>query len=64
MDSLISTIEDLFEHRSEYSNDVTSEQREAVEEAINLLDQGLERVAVPEAGGWKVNEWLKKAVLL
>jgi 2,3,4,5-tetrahydropyridine-2,6-dicarboxylate N-succinyltransferase len=38
--------------------------REAVEQVIDLLDGGAVRVAEPDAGGWKVNEWLKKAVLL
>jgi 2,3,4,5-tetrahydropyridine-2-carboxylate N-succinyltransferase len=37
---------------------------EAVEEAIGLLDSGRARVAEPADGGWRVNEWLKKAVLL
>jgi 2,3,4,5-tetrahydropyridine-2,6-dicarboxylate N-succinyltransferase len=36
-----------------------------VEEAIARLDRGEERVAEPDgAGGWHVNEWLKKAILL
>ena len=39
--------------------------REAVEAAIALLDSGKARVAEPDgAGGWTVNQWLKKAVLL
>jgi 2,3,4,5-tetrahydropyridine-2-carboxylate N-succinyltransferase len=38
--------------------------REAVESALDLLDRGAVRVAEPMAGGWRVNEWLKKAVLL
>jgi len=37
----------------------------AIEEAIALLDNGQARVAEPlGVGDWKVNEWLKKAVLL
>jgi 2,3,4,5-tetrahydropyridine-2,6-dicarboxylate N-succinyltransferase len=39
--------------------------REAVEQALELLDSGGARVAAPaEGGGWTVNQWLKKAVLL
>ncbi|WP_431468944.1 2,3,4,5-tetrahydropyridine-2,6-dicarboxylate N-succinyltransferase [Sphingosinithalassobacter sp. LHW66-3] len=39
--------------------------REAVAEALLLLDRGEARVAEPDgAGGWRVNQWLKKAVLL
>jgi 2,3,4,5-tetrahydropyridine-2-carboxylate N-succinyltransferase len=41
------------------------EVREAVEAAIRLLDSGEARVAEKGAdGGWTVNQWLKKAVLL
>ena len=39
--------------------------RPAVEQAIEGLEAGSLRVAEPDGnGGWKVNEWLKKAVLL
>ena len=37
---------------------------EALEECLERLDRGELRVAEPGAGGWVVNEWLKKAVLL
>jgi 2,3,4,5-tetrahydropyridine-2-carboxylate N-succinyltransferase len=37
----------------------------AVEAALELLDSGGARVAEPDGkGGWQVNQWLKKAVLL
>jgi 2,3,4,5-tetrahydropyridine-2-carboxylate N-succinyltransferase len=35
-----------------------------VEETIRLLDAGEVRVAEPRDGGWVVNEWAKKAILL
>ena len=39
--------------------------REAVEAALAMLDSGTGRVAEPDGkGGWTVNQWLKKAVLL
>ena len=38
--------------------------REVVEAALELLDAGTVRVAEPVDGGWQVNQWLKKAVLL
>lgn len=39
--------------------------RQAVEEAIALIDSGKLRVAERvESGEWRVNEWVKKAVLL
>ncbi|MGV3555461.1 MAG: 2,3,4,5-tetrahydropyridine-2,6-dicarboxylate N-succinyltransferase [Croceibacterium sp.] len=41
------------------------EVREAVNQALQLLDSGGARVAEPDGeGGWQVNQWLKKAVLL
>jgi 2,3,4,5-tetrahydropyridine-2-carboxylate N-succinyltransferase len=38
--------------------------REAVDEALDLLDKGEKRVAEKQGGKWQVNQWLKKAVLL
>ncbi len=43
----------------------SSDIRRIVEDALELLDSGKARVAEPDGqGGWKVNQWLKKAVLL
>jgi 2,3,4,5-tetrahydropyridine-2,6-dicarboxylate N-succinyltransferase len=43
----------------------SAEVREPVEAALELLDSGKARVAEPDGeGGWKVNQWLKQAVLL
>ena len=43
----------------------SSDVREVVEAALELLDSGKARVAEPDGnGGWKVNQWLKQAVLL
>jgi 2,3,4,5-tetrahydropyridine-2-carboxylate N-succinyltransferase len=60
---LIAAIEAAWENRV----DVTPghEVRHAVSEALALLDRGEARVAQPDGnGGWQVNQWLKKAVLL
>ncbi len=38
--------------------------RDAVDAALAELDAGTLRVAEPQGGGWHVNQWLKKAVLL
>ncbi|WP_319517293.1 2,3,4,5-tetrahydropyridine-2,6-dicarboxylate N-succinyltransferase [uncultured Martelella sp.] len=63
--SLEKTIETAFENRAEISVSTKGEVREAVEDALNLLDSGAARVAErQEHGPWKVNQWLKKAVLL
>lgn len=43
----------------------SSDVREVVEAALELLDSGKARVAERDGnGGWQVNQWLKKAVLL
>jgi len=36
----------------------------AIREVIELLDKGKLRVAEPSGNDWKVNEWVKKAVIL
>ncbi len=36
----------------------------AVKTIIDELDNGIRRVAEPHEDGWKVNEWVKKAVIL
>ncbi len=63
--SLEKTIEKAFDARDAVSTETRGEVREAVEAALDLLDRGEARVAEREAGGaWRVNQWLKKAVLL
>jgi len=59
-------IETAFEDRANITpSTVTPEVKAAVDEAIQLIDSGEMRVAEQEGvGQWKVNEWLKKAVLL
>ena len=59
-------IEDAFEHRADITpRKVETLVKDAVNEAVDLLDSGKARVAEPlPEGGWQVNEWLKKAVLL
>lgn len=37
---------------------------EAIEYVIEELDKGRMRTAEPTANGWKVNDWIKKAVIL
>lgn len=37
---------------------------EAIEGTVEFLDKGKLRVAEPDGDGWKVNEWIKKAVIL
>ncbi len=63
-EDLRDTIEAAFERREEISAATTGAVREAVEEALALLDCGKARVAEKVDGEWIVNQWLKKAVLL
>ena len=59
------TIEAAFEQRASLSAGRTSRELDAaLEECLERLDRGELRVAQPGDGGWLVNEWLKKAVLL
>ena len=63
--SLAETIEAAFERREEIGPATKGAVREAVEAALDLLDRGAARVAEKSAdGSWRVNQWLKKAVLL
>ncbi|WP_338039626.1 2,3,4,5-tetrahydropyridine-2,6-dicarboxylate N-succinyltransferase [Luteibacter jiangsuensis] len=66
MQTLESIIEDAFERRAALTqNEMEGDLREAVEQVLNLLESGERRVAEPDGkGGWTVNAWLKKAVLL
>jgi 2,3,4,5-tetrahydropyridine-2-carboxylate N-succinyltransferase len=58
------TIEALWERRDQLGAATEGEPRAAVERALALLDSGEARVAEPTSTGWRVNEWLKMAVLL
>jgi 2,3,4,5-tetrahydropyridine-2-carboxylate N-succinyltransferase len=63
--SLEQTIEAAFDNRDSVTITTKGEIRDAVETSLNLLDAGKARVAEKQAdGNWKVNQWLKKAVLL
>jgi 2,3,4,5-tetrahydropyridine-2-carboxylate N-succinyltransferase len=66
MQSIESLIDDAFERRNELTqSEIETHLRPAVEQALGLLESGERRVAEPDGrGGWTVNPWLKKAVLL
>ncbi len=57
-------IEAAWDARDTVSPATQGDIRAAVDEALALLDAGRARVAEPGPGGWQVNQWLKKAVLL
>ena len=65
LDELQAIIEDAFARRGTLTlQEIEGSTKPAVDEVIELLEQGVLRVAEPAAAGWRVNEWLKKAVLL
>jgi 2,3,4,5-tetrahydropyridine-2,6-dicarboxylate N-succinyltransferase len=62
---LASIIDQAFDQRDGVSPATKGPVREAVDTALDLLDRGAARVAEKGAdGNWRVNQWLKKAVLL
>ncbi|MFM7301875.1 MAG: 2,3,4,5-tetrahydropyridine-2,6-dicarboxylate N-succinyltransferase [Alphaproteobacteria bacterium] len=65
MTALQARIEALWDRRDQLSPATTGADRASVEEALEMLDSGQARVAEPDGnGGWKVNQWLKQAVLM
>ncbi len=64
MSELETAIEAAWDNRDNVTP-ASDDVRTVVNEALGLLDSGAARVAEPDGhGGWKVNQWLKKAVLL
>ena len=61
MSQFQNTIEEAWEDRALLAD---KNVQEAIRSVIDQLDKGELRVAEPTADGWKVNEWVKKAVVL
>ena len=58
-------IERVFDNNEDINPNTTGEVKQAIDLALNYLDKGELRVADPIGNSqWKVNQWLKKAVLL
>ncbi|HEX5306618.1 MAG TPA: 2,3,4,5-tetrahydropyridine-2,6-dicarboxylate N-succinyltransferase [Dyella sp.] len=66
MQQLASLIDDAFERRAALTqSEIETHLRPAVGQVLDLLESGELRVAEPDGqGGWSVNQWVKKAVLL
>ena len=65
MTELKAIIEAAFEDRASITPSAApAEVKQAVSDAIALLNSGEARVAEKIAGEWVVHQWLKKAVLL
>ena len=58
---LMHIIEKAWEDRTLLQDAAT---QSAIRSVVDSLDKGTIRVAEPVASGWKVNEWIKKAVIL
>jgi 2,3,4,5-tetrahydropyridine-2-carboxylate N-succinyltransferase len=61
---LAATIDAAWEDRERLTASTRGAMRDAVEAALEGLDEGKLRVAEKTARGWQVQQWLKKAVLL
>ena len=61
---LAAAIDDAWEGRDRIGPTTRGAARDAVEAALDGLDEGKLRVAEKTGGGWQVHQWLKKAVLL
>ena len=61
---LAATMDAAWEARDSLASSTRGAYRDAVEEALDGLDSGRLRVAEKTETGWRVHQWLKKAVLL
>ncbi|GAU81551.1 2,3,4,5-tetrahydropyridine-2,6-dicarboxylate N-succinyltransferase [Bosea sp. BIWAKO-01] len=61
---LAATIDAAWENRVEIGVSTKGAVRDAVEQAIEMIDSGQARVAEKLGGEWVTHQWLKKAVLL
>ena len=61
---LAQSIQSLFDQVSQQSRELSPQEAEQVETAIQLLNQGKVRIAEKQGREWTVNQWAKQAVLL
>ena len=61
MEELKGIIENAWNDRSQLNSTHTID---AVREVVRLVDGGTLRVAIPDGDQWKVNDWIKKAIVL
>jgi len=65
MSTLQAQIDDAWERRTALTDADSAALRPALERVLDDLEAGRARVAEPDGdGGWRVQQWLKKAVLL
>ncbi|RXP57608.1 2,3,4,5-tetrahydropyridine-2,6-dicarboxylate N-succinyltransferase [Lutibacter sp. HS1-25] len=61
MEAIREIIEKAWENRALLQEENT---QQTIREVVGMLDSGKLRVAEPIEGGWQVNEWVKKAVVM
>lgn len=64
LEKLENLIDAAFEDAAALTPDTQGDIRDAIDAALDLLDAGTVRVAEKIGNDWRVNQWLKKAVLL
>ena len=64
IESFEKIINESWENRSQVSKNSDKKLLDAISDTINLLDSGKIRVAEKKNGGWIVNQWIKKTILL
>ncbi len=64
LQNLQQIVDTAWENRKDITLTTKGDVRDAVSQTLNLLDSGKLRVAQKTPKGWKVNEWVKKAILL
>ena len=64
LQNLQQIIDTAWENRKDVTLSTKGEIRDTVMQTLNLLDAGKLRVAEKVRDDWKVNEWVKKAILL
>jgi 2,3,4,5-tetrahydropyridine-2,6-dicarboxylate N-succinyltransferase len=64
MHELEPLIDDAWERRASLAPNDIAALRPAIERVLDALEAGRLRVAEPDANGWHVHAWIKKAVLL
>jgi 2,3,4,5-tetrahydropyridine-2,6-dicarboxylate N-succinyltransferase len=64
LNNLEKIVNESFENKDQINSNSDKSIIEAISETIELTDSGKIRVAEKENGSWKVNQWIKKAILL